>query len=1076
MDFSLSAVSASAAMTTSGTPSPSPRSPGRNLFEVKRLFSASSDVRRLRCLETSNDSGQLDERQLVMMKTRSASSRLSQCKAKITAAAMRMDQLQRRPMGSAAQKDLAEVGRLLLEIALLLSTDRTDRSTSRSLTPSPRRRQQESPRFGASNSLREIWSPNSARSLSPRRDPCVTMRVPEEALLTKRAQNLILWALGSYGAATPSTQLLEACELLDVDWHPVAKRPKPPTPSLAPAAPMARRRVEARAVHCPHSKHGCPMHRPPCFIEQHALNCEFRPVSCPYRKSGCRQQPLAYEEQEHIENCEFRPVKCRYEGCKVMPSANLQEEHAAECHYRPVPCLHRERGCQEIIVAYQRMSHGDKCEFRPVPCRYADRGCQVQPSKNQEKTHATTCDFRPVQCQHVKRGCQELLFIHEVESHAEICDFRPVPCPFEADGCEATVNAADRDMHRNSCAFRPIPCPFQALGCKMEPCYRDKISHAKSCKYRPVFCKYKQRGCTQQLTFFNSARHASGCGYRPVPCTFEARGCEKRINARELEQHCESCNHRPVDCKHKGCSYQPNAEDAAAHAEECGFRLVPCPYAIHGCEEWIQAQKLHSHQEACDYQPEGALHSHAEKCAFRPVPCLHAKRGCQEEINANHRLRHSCRCVYRPVPCVHQVLGCTELVSHKHLSQHAMNCRFRRDQDEWMVVPPDEAAIAAVAAMFTDKLKAAIPVQAEGISEEQLNAQLQSEDAHVMALARRTLRNVEAAAVARRAQNVPLLSGPSVVAANAKALATALAPGRAVDVADLLTKHNLTDLSYHLQADQSLFDTLMAHTEEAKRAGKSPFAFVDLTSKECLPLWIPVDSVGGRFAIRDEEDVALTSTSPISNLGDLSKALKGATSAPRFFRSVQQWSAAFWRWAAAAICADHWQIAQALAHQDVILQLAEQERLKSKPPYAAFLYDEMARRQWARRAEKRDPTFDLKLEAHKIDKDLLEVVHQRLASVLQQAGVDGAARGSRDQSVLSQQLASAEAAQKKAEQAQKSLADAQRSILAKSAPLAAEPTQSQSSEQLTRKQIKTQKWFDKRHERIQQQKAKQQKI
>lgn len=85
-------------------------------------------------------------------------------------------------------------------------------------------------------------------------------------------------------------------------------------------------------------------------------------------------------------------------------------------------------------------------------------------------------------------------------------------------------------------------------------------------------------------------------------------------------------------------------------------------------------------------------------------------------------------------------------------------------------------------------------------------------------------------------------------------------------------------------------------------------------------------------------------------------------------------------------------MAQASAHQDVILQLAEQERLKSKPPYAAFLYDEMARRQWARRAEKRDPTCDLKSESHKIDKDLLEVVQQRLASVLQQAGIESRAR------------------------------------------------------------------------------------
>lgn len=97
------------------------------------------------------------------------------------------------------------------------------------------------------------------------------------------------------------------------------------------------------------------------------------------------------------------------------------------------------------------------------------------------------------------------------------------------------------------------------------------------------------------------------------------------------------------------------------------------------------------------------------------------------------------------------------------------------------VVPLDEAAIAAVAAIFTDKLKAAVPVQAEGISEAELNEQLQAVDAHMIALARRTLRNVEAAAVARRAQNVPLLSGQSAVTASAQTLATTLAPSRAVD-------------------------------------------------------------------------------------------------------------------------------------------------------------------------------------------------------------------------------------------------------------------------------------------------------
>ena len=81
-------------------------------------------------------------------------------------------------------------------------------------------------------------------------------------------------------------------------------------------------------------------------------------------------------------------------------------------------------------------------------------------------------------------------------------------------------------------------------------------------------------------------------------------------------------------------------------------------------------------------------------------------------------------------------------------------------------------------------------------------------------------------------------------------------------------------------------------------------------------------------------------TSPIGSLGDLTRALKSATSKPRFFRSLR-----FWRWAVAAVAAQQITLPQVLAHQDVVLQICEQERLRSRPPYAGFLYDEMARKQ-----------------------------------------------------------------------------------------------------------------------------------
>ena len=391
-------------------------------------------------------------------------------------------------------------------------------------------------------------------------------------------------------------------------------------------------------------------------------------------------------------------------------------------------------------------------------------------------------------------------------------------------------------------------------------------------------------------------------------------------------------------------------------------------------------------------------------------------------------------------------------------------------------VEPTDEIVTRVAAIFSEQLAAKVPLQAEGLAEDALNAKLANEPPMVAALARRTLRNVEVAAAARRtqaSQGANVMVGAHAVQ-NARALASAIAPCKQADVADLLQKHHLQGLGFHLQADQCLFDSLTAHTEEAKKQGRVPFAFVDLTSKECLPLWVPSDAVGGRFAVRDEDEMALTGASPIANLGDLGRALKGATAVPRFFRSVQQWSAAFWRWAIAAVCAGHWKMTEAVAHHDVILQLAEQERVRSKPPYVAFLYDEMCRRQWARRAEKKDPNWNLAEETHKIDKGLLELVMQRLQPVLQQAGVEvpSSSRGSADAMA---QLATAEAAQRRAEQATKALADAQKKLMDQSAAMTQDtkrkledPAKPWST--LTKKQQKTQGWYEKTQERIRQQK------
>jgi hypothetical protein len=74
---------------------------------------------------------------------------------------------------------------------------------------------------------------------------------------------------------------------------------------------------------------------------------------------------------------------------------------------------------------------------------------------------------------------------------------------------------------------------------------------------------------------------------------------------------------------------------------------------------------------------------------------------------------------------------------------------------------------------------------------------------------------------------------------------------------------------------------------------------------------------------------------------------------------------------------------------DIVLQISESERGEGKPPYAAFLYDDMLRRQVANRAQKNDPTLDLNEVFGKRDKELLSIAMQRLYSVLRHADLRG---------------------------------------------------------------------------------------
>eukprot|EP00438_Fugacium_kawagutii_P030829 Skav224363 [mRNA] locus=scaffold5095:66265:73933:+ [translate_table: standard] len=248
------------------------------------------------------------------------------------------------------------------------------------------------------------------------------------------------------------------------------------------------------------------------------------------------------------------------------------------------------------------------------------------------------------------------------------------------------------------------------------------------------------------------------------------------------------------------------------------------------------------------------------------------------------------------------------------------------------VKPPDEIIKMAVQ-FLTDDAKLKDPASATGVTEADLEKIKLPELLPAAALVRRLVRSVEALDKARMAQ-AATKSALAATPVSAKALASALAPPKMPDVSDLLQKAGLSKLGFHVQADQSLYNTLQLASEEAKAQSRVAFSYVDLTTKEVLPLWLPADSVGGKFTLRDEEESKLAGHQTIGSLSDLSKALKGATATPRFFRNVQQWVAAFLRYATTAIATEQMTWPIALAHMDVVLQICEQEKVKGQQCWA----------------------------------------------------------------------------------------------------------------------------------------------
>ena len=140
--------------------------------------------------------------------------------------------------------------------------------------------------------------------------------------------------------------------------------------------------------------------------------------------------------------------------------------------------------------------------------------------------------------------------------------------------------------------------------------------------------------------------------------------------------------------------------------------------------------------------------------------------------------------------------------------------------------------------------------------------------------------------------------------------------------------------------------------------------------------------------------------------------------------------------------------------------------IEEQSPISCIFVRRLLRKSWARRAEKSDPALDIAAEAQKVDKDLLSAQDQptspKMADLL--PGAD---------SVISHQLAAAEAAQKQADRATKQLMETQQQLLSQSQALTTKGPGKGQGQQFSNRQLKIQKWFPKNAEwREEQQKRK----
>ena len=252
-----------------------------------------------------------------------------------------------------------------------------------------------------------------------------------------------------------------------------------------------------------------------------------------------------------------------------------------------------------------------------------------------------------------------------------------------------------------------------------------------------------------------------------------------------------------------------------------------------------------------------------------------------------------------------------------------------------------------------------------------------------------------------------------------------------VDIAKKLQDAHMSKLPYHMQCERLVWKILDAENKAAESANRQAYAYVDLTAKEVLPLWLPQDAIGGQSVFGSDW---CPSNGSATTLAELGKALQAAASQHKIFRSLPQWMGAFAKYAAVAIALRHMTTPRVLAYMNVIAKIHEEEQVtKGSSPLIAVLYDDVFRKMVARRAEAKDPELDFDAVFARTDMQILESCKARVGSVARalpgamhnvgheaSSSLQGPAMAD-----LAKHTAAAEGAARKAEAATRALAQAQ---------------------------------------------------